>query len=97
VFHKPGRQDDPDGLFDLMPFEVLAGAVRGQREPLPLMLCGEWPPAPSLGGSRVSLPRARAVRPAGSLIARSPGPLTLGGCGDVEVLRCLSVSSVPGG
>ena len=64
---------------------------------MPLMLCGEWPPAPGPGDDRVSLHRGRlalGVRPAGFLVARSLAPLSPGGCGDIEVLHSLSASSL---
>jgi hypothetical protein len=63
---------------------------------VPLMLCGEWPP-PALRPRGNRGPRGRlqsGARPASSLVAKAPAPLSPGGCSDIEVLRCLSASSV---
>ena len=59
---------------------------------MPLMLCGEWPP-PALRPRGNRGPRV-GVRPAGSLVAKALAPLSPGGCSAIEVLRCLSASSV---
>ena len=59
-------------------------------------VCFRLPPRPEVNRCPLMLCGEWPVRQSGSLVATSFAPLSLGGCSDIEVLRCLSASKRAG-